>query len=97
MISGRFDTRPVQSFSSRVGTKLRAAGLFASLGMLCMNASAQVAGGTEKTKTLIVHEGTNLALTLSPDHKTIVMDLQGVLYALPIKGGTAKQLTTPLQ
>ena len=50
-----------------------------------------------RTRTITVQEGTNLAITVSPDHKTIVMDLQGMLYALPIGGGPAKQVTTPLQ
>ena len=86
-----------QSSFSRGSAKFRAASFVAALASLCLNAPAQAPGGTNKIKTLVVHEGTNLALTLSPDHKTIVMDLQGMLYALPIKGGTAKQLTTPLQ
>ena len=71
--------------------------LCCSAGIALLEPPVQAPGGTNKIKTLVVHEGTSLALTLSPDHKTIVMDLQGMLYALPIKGGTAKQLTTPLQ
>src|SRR5580704_17581609 len=43
-----------------------------------------------------VSEGTNIAATVSPDQSTIIMDLQGVLWSLPFKGGTAKQLTDPL-
>ena len=50
-----------------------------------------------KKKIITVNEGTDLAVTVSPDHKTIIMDLQGILYSLPIEGGKAKQLTTPLQ
>jgi Tol biopolymer transport system component/imidazolonepropionase-like amidohydrolase len=49
-----------------------------------------------KTTVITVHEGTDLAVALSPDHKTIVMDLQGMLYSLPIIGGNAKQITPPL-
>lgn len=48
------------------------------------------AGGTQ---TVVVTEGTNIAATLSPDHGTIIFDLQGVLWALPVEGGTAKRLT----
>ncbi len=48
------------------------------------------AGGTQ---TVAVTEGTNIAATLSPDHGTIIFDLQGVLWTLPIEGGTAKRLT----
>jgi Tol biopolymer transport system component len=52
--------------------------------------------GGDVTQTLTITEGTNLAVTASPDHQTIVIDLQGVLWSLPISGGTAKQLTDPL-
>jgi Tol biopolymer transport system component/imidazolonepropionase-like amidohydrolase len=49
-----------------------------------------------KTSIITVHEGTDLAVALSPGHKTIVMDLQGMLYSLSIAGGNAKQITSPL-
>src|SRR5579862_6049722 len=52
------------------------------------------------TKTLTkgsitVIEGTNVNLTVSPDRKTIIMDLQEALWSLPIAGGAAKRLTDP--
>ena len=50
----------------------------------------------EHDKTITVHEGTDLAVALSPDRQTIVMDLQGMLYSLPIAGGDARQITSPL-
>jgi Tol biopolymer transport system component len=43
-----------------------------------------------------VSEGTNIAATVSPDQSTIIMDLQGTLWSIPFKGGSAKQLTDPL-
>jgi Tol biopolymer transport system component len=43
-----------------------------------------------------VSEGTNMAASVSPDEATIIVDLQGALWALPFKGGTARQLTDPL-
>ncbi len=46
-------------------------------------------------KSVIVTEGTNLNITLSPDRKTIIMDLQETLWSLPVSGGTAKRLTEP--
>src|SRR5580700_7708707 len=46
-------------------------------------------------KSVTVTEGTNVNLTLSPDHKTIILDLQETLWSLPISGGVAKRLTDP--
>ena len=45
--------------------------------------------------SVVVNEGTNVNATVSPDHKTIIMDLQEALWSLPIAGGTAKRLTDP--
>jgi Tol biopolymer transport system component len=40
-----------------------------------------------------VHEGTSMAVALSPDRTTLVIDLQGGLWTLPVGGGTAKRIT----
>jgi Tol biopolymer transport system component len=47
-------------------------------------------------KTVTLTEGTNVAATVSPDHKTIIICLQGVLYSLPMSGGKARAITDPL-
>jgi Tol biopolymer transport system component len=47
----------------------------------------------QKTGLITVHEGTDMGLTVSPDQKTIMIDLQGMLYTLPAGGGAAKQIT----
>jgi Tol biopolymer transport system component len=47
----------------------------------------------QTTKWITVHEGTDFSIAVSPNHQTIVMDLQGLLWSLPIAGGQAKQLT----
>ena len=52
--------------------------------------------GVEGTQTVKLTDGTNIAATVSPDQKTIIMDLQGSLWTIPFQGGTAKQLTDPL-
>jgi Tol biopolymer transport system component len=40
-----------------------------------------------------VHEGTALAVSVSPDGSTLAIDLQGSLWTLPADGGSAKRLT----
>lgn len=57
----------------------------------CFAASSQ-----KRSADLIVHEGTDMALTVSPDRNWIIIDLQGLLYKLPISGGVrAERLTSP--
>ncbi|MEJ0055100.1 MAG: amidohydrolase family protein [Bacteroidota bacterium] len=51
---------------------------------------AQVPG--EKIN-ITVHEGTNMASAVSPDGKTIAIDLQGTIGTVPVTGGTVKLLT----
>lgn len=43
-----------------------------------------------------VREGTNIAVTAAPGQSGLIMDLQGSLWALPFRGGTAKQITDPM-
>jgi Tol biopolymer transport system component len=50
----------------------------------------------ERLLDLAVDEGTWMSLDVSPDGQTIVFDLLGDLYALPIAGGTARALTEGL-
>src|SRR5437667_12456306 len=42
---------------------------------------------------LSIHEGTNMAAALSPDRKTLVIDLLGVLWTVPVAGGAAHRIT----
>src|SRR5260370_31778678 len=61
------------------------------------DASEQAKSGavTVKSKTITIAEGTDMAATVSPNHKTVILDLQGLLYSIPIAGGAAKQISTP--
>jgi Tol biopolymer transport system component/imidazolonepropionase-like amidohydrolase len=62
----------------------------AALAAICLSAAKN-----SSTRTVTVAEGTNVNVTVSPDRKTIIMDLQETLWSLPIGGGTAKRLTDP--
>src|SRR5271170_3461765 len=50
-----------------------------------------------KMKTITVSEGTDMEVTVSPDHKNMITDVQGLLFSLPMTGGPARQITTPDQ
>ncbi|MHB1146559.1 MAG: hypothetical protein ACYC01_03075, partial [Lutibacter sp.] len=47
-----------------------------------------------KTHNFSTDEGTWMNLDVSPDGKTIVFDLLGDIYSMPISGGKAKALRT---
>jgi Tol biopolymer transport system component/imidazolonepropionase-like amidohydrolase len=50
--------------------------------------------GEARTARFDTDEGTWISLDVSPDGRTIVFDLLGDLYALPIAGGTARRLSS---
>ena len=47
-------------------------------------------------RAVVVTEGTNFAVAVSPDGEQLVMDLQGTLWLLPAAGGSAEALTDGL-
>src|SRR5690348_15475935 len=57
-----------------------------------MALGAQSATSTQNV-AVTLREGTNMAAALSPDGRTIVIDLQGTLWTLPAAGGAATAMT----
>jgi len=51
------------------------------------------AGDEPIKKKVTLTEGTNISVTVSPDHKNIIMDLQGTLWTLPLSGGEGTRIT----
>src|SRR6185437_16320875 len=62
----------------------------------CVATVAVAASPGSGVVNVTVHEGTEMAAALSPDKRTVVIDLQGVLFALPVTGGKAHALTDGL-
>jgi Tol biopolymer transport system component len=65
--------------------------------LLSSIALAAPASSVPGTKTITVSEGTDMQVTVSPDHKTILADIQGLIFSIPFSGGAGKQLTQPMQ
>lgn len=63
--------------------------LFMQSVMFMVEAAASTADSVKVTLT----EGTNLAIALSPDKKTIAMDLQGTIFTISAEGGAARPVT----
>jgi Tol biopolymer transport system component/imidazolonepropionase-like amidohydrolase len=59
--------------------------------VLIAAAAGPTAGG--ETVDITVHEGTSMAIALSPDRRTIAIDVQGSLWTLPATGGAARRIT----
>ncbi|MBO9527427.1 MAG: PD40 domain-containing protein, partial [Sphingobium yanoikuyae] len=49
--------------------------------------------GGETPVAFDVHEGTSMAVSVSPDGKWLAVDLQGSLWIIPTSGGKAKRIT----
>jgi Tol biopolymer transport system component/imidazolonepropionase-like amidohydrolase len=64
--------------------------------IFCIFTNAPLVRGQQpgpRTVHLTLHEGTNMAAALSPDRRTIAIDLLGTLWTLPAEGGTATAIT----
>ena len=62
--------------------------IFAALALV-----SQTPDGPPRRIALTLHEGTNMAAALSPNGRTLIIDLQGTLWSLPSSGGAAKAIT----
>lgn len=58
--------------------------------------AASASGVAAQRVDLTVREGTNLAVALSPDGRTLAMDLLGSIWTLPVEGGEPQRLTDDL-
>ena len=63
---------------------------------LAVGGTRTAPGWATSPREIKVNRRTNIAATVSPDQSSIVFDLQGILWSLPIAGGTATPLTQPL-
>ena len=59
------------------------------LAAIMLGAAAVAAAPIDVT----VHEGTSMSVAVSPDGRTLAIDLQGSIWTLPATGGTAKRIT----
>lgn len=62
-------------------------------GALSAQASSERAGETGKLIDITVTEGTSMSVAVSPDGRTLALDLQGSLWTLPASGGEARRIT----
>jgi Tol biopolymer transport system component/imidazolonepropionase-like amidohydrolase len=65
--------------------------VLSALAAAAFTINAQPPGGRPVHVTL--HEGTSMAAAMSPDGRTIAMDLLGTLWTMPAGGGVAKPIT----
>ena len=65
------------------------------VGMLVVGAIALMAQTATSPQNISVtlREGTNMAAALSPDGRTLIIDLQGSLWTLPAAGGAARRIS----
>jgi Tol biopolymer transport system component len=77
--------------------RLALATLAVSCPILAITALQAQAPGAGVHKSIVVTQGTNTEVTISPDRKTMIANIQGILYTLPMAGGTAKPITQPIQ
>ena len=68
-----------------------------ALALVALSLSLSAVSHASTAKTITVSEGTDMQVTISPDRKTILADVQGLIFSIPAAGGAGKQLTQPMQ
>lgn len=62
------------------------------VGAAAASTAGLMAQGSASSVRLSLSEGTSMAAALSPDGRTIAIDLQGALWTLPSAGGAATRV-----
>ena len=75
---------------------IAAAGFVAKRFVLVSLTATLLATAAVSQKTIMVTQGTDMQVTVSPSHKTVLVNLQGMIYSIPFAGGVAKPLTDPV-
>lgn len=57
--------------------------------------SSHSSGPVTQGGSVTVREGTSMSVSISPDQRTLAIDLQGSIWTLPATGGTARPVTDP--
>ncbi len=68
----------------------------AATSMAAPGRAADSAKGHDTPRDVSITQGTNIAVSASPDGKTLAFDLYGVIWTLPVGGGAARRLTDDL-
>ncbi len=68
-------------------------GRILGIGVLGLVAVLRSAPAAPPTIDVTVHEGTSMSVAVSPDGRTLAIDLQGSIWTLPVAGGTATRIT----
>lgn len=79
-----------KSCSTNYSIKLK---LYSAFLLVLITSSLVKASILGDTTIVSINEGTNMAAELSPDKKSITIDLQGTIWTLPVDGGNAKKIT----
>ncbi|HEY6213559.1 MAG TPA: hypothetical protein VIW45_14805, partial [Vicinamibacterales bacterium] len=67
---------------------IRTGALLATIGLVALEAAP-----ARPPIDVTVHEGTSMSVAVSPDGRTLAVDLQGSIWTLPSSGGAARRIT----